>query len=117
LLELVDPEDRPEMPLVPEWAEAPWRAWHDLHAERTYVVSGYSVAMGGMMIQSTPCSIPWTAVVAWCDRAGFADEERTEFIAPIVAALDREFIAHNAAQRTKQAPEDKLSRWDSASED
>jgi hypothetical protein len=113
---MLEPEDRPEMPTVLEWAETPWRAWQELHSGRPYVVSGFSAPMGGMMIQSMPSPITWEALTAWCDRLGVDDDDRTEFVAPIVAALDRLFIAHWNASRSKPPPDDKLSRWDQTPE-
>lgn len=59
--------------------------------------------------------IPWSAILAWCDRAGVDDDERTEFVQPLLAVLDREFIAHWERQQSKQkieAPNDDLARWD-----
>lgn len=103
-----------------DWADAPWRAWQELSAERQHTVSGYAAPMGAMMITSRPCPIPWTALMAWCDRAGCDTDERQEFILPLVAALDREYIAHWQRQQTKgkfEPPDDKLSRWDRMDDD
>jgi hypothetical protein len=79
--------------------------------------------MGAMMLTSRPCPIPWTAIMQWCDRAGVDDEERTEFITPLVSALDREYIAYWNTQQQQQmrhqpqSAEDKLARWERANGD
>jgi hypothetical protein len=104
-----------EQPEVLPWADAPWRAWNELSSERQHTVSGYAAPMGAMMLASKPEPIPWSAVLAWCERTGCDDDERTEFIQPLIAALDREYIEHCRRQQTKgklDAPDDKLSRWD-----
>jgi hypothetical protein len=110
------PGDRPEPPPeMPQWAEAPWRAWNDLSGERPHQVTGMAVAMGITQIASLPQAITWSALQAWCDRASLSLDDREDFVLPIVRALDAEYLAHLAAERRMAAgakPDDKIARWD-----
>ncbi len=103
------------MPDLLPWAETPWRAWNELNAERGYTLSGFAAPMGAMILKSRPLPIPWSSIQAWCDRAGCDPDDRTEFVVPLVQAMDREFLAHWAAQEAAPPSEPvaaKLSRWE-----
>lgn len=74
-----------------DWLAGPWQAWHALSAERHHVVEGFAAPMGAVRIYSRPQPIPWSAVQAWCDRAGLEADDR-EFLVVLVAAMDREYL-------------------------
>lgn len=78
-------------PVLP-WAEAPWRAWQELDADRGHTLIGAAAPMGVMKLLSKPRPIPWTAIQTWCDRAWLGAEDR-EMVVVLVGALDREYIA------------------------
>ena len=72
--------------------------------------------MGGTIITARPLSIPWSAIHAWCDRARCTADDR-EFIRPLVAALDQEFLADWARKQNKtptQSLADKVARWEAS---
>lgn len=112
-------EEQPVVPQLEVWDDQVWRAWCDLGTERPFIVSGYSVPMGGTVIQSRPGPIPWSKMQEWCDRAGCNSEDR-DYIVPLIVAIDQEYIAHcNAKQAAQMAPQtldDKLARWDAAND-
>ncbi|MBM3096914.1 hypothetical protein JRX38_02565 [Gluconobacter cerinus] len=78
-----------------------WRAWHRLSAERSQSTEGFIVPMGGGVIQSRPCSIPWTAVLAWADHHDLSQAE--------MALLDRCLVAMDSVYAGYWAEKQKVS--------
>lgn len=82
------------------WLEMPWRAWHQLSSDRSWVVEGLGAGMGKICIVSRPQPIPWTAMDRWCDAHRVPEPDR-EFICDLVVAMDRTFIAWRNEQITR----------------
>ena len=79
-----------------------------------------SAALGVTVFRAQPLSIPWLAVQAWCDRARLAEEDR-EFVAALVAAMDREYLAWWQQANARPGGQgnslaDKVARWERAQE-
>lgn len=92
------PEDqRPHEPQLPDWLFWIWRAWHTLTHERAWI--------GGGMGPAAPGRIPWSAVMLYCDRLRYGEEDRL-LLTRGVAAMDEAFLEwwqEDAARRAQAA--------------
>ena len=81
---------------LPEWQWI-WRAWHRLSAERPHVTQGFSVPMGGTVIEGRPGVIPWSAVQRWAEHHGLTWAEMA-LLDRVLLAMDGVYVRHWAAQ-------------------
>lgn len=88
---MLEEDDQPAAPELPDWLRWIWRAWSRLHHERPHVVGGFAAPLGGMTIRSVPGRIPWTAVRAWCRHHGHGADDM-EMLEGCIAALDDVYL-------------------------
>ena len=90
-----------EQRVIPDpWNEVPWRAWHELQHDRSWITDGLGAGMGAIRIISRPQPIGWVAIDRWCDASGVTAEERP-LVFHLVRALDVVFLAHRNTQITQ----------------
>lgn len=80
-----------EMPAPNPAYEWIWRAWWTLNAgDRSYTVMGFA-SMGGTMIRSAPCALPWSVIQRWIEVYGLP-EYRAELLRHCLAKMDEVYL-------------------------
>jgi hypothetical protein len=93
-------EEKPPSPDLDDWLIWVWRAWHRLHDERPYTVTGFGAPMGGMMIKSAPGRITWSSIRNWCEHHHYSGEDAM-FLERCLAAMDDEYLLWWGAQQQR----------------
>ncbi|NVN03865.1 MULTISPECIES: hypothetical protein [Asaia] len=89
-----------ERPQLPSALDRPWRCWHELEHDRSWISETIGAAMGNLRGISRPSGITWSALALWCQVNAVTEEDRPWLIAQ-VRAMDSVFLERRNNQITE----------------
>jgi hypothetical protein len=98
-------EKPPEDAFLPPGTEFVWEAFWRLHHDRSTEIRGFAFPMGGMILQSVPGRIPFSAVHGYAQRFGIIGEDFDLLIA-LIQPLDLEYLEWDREKREASASVD-----------
>ncbi|GBR18585.1 phage tail assembly chaperone [Asaia spathodeae] len=89
-----------ERPQLPPALDRPWRCWHELEHDRSWISETIGAAMGNLRGISRPSGITWSALALWCQINAVTEEDRPWLIAQ-VRAMDSVYLQRRNNQITE----------------